>query len=490
METKEHDVSTRKTFLLLLILLVAGLTLVRPAFSAAQRQPDFDAIDAFIERQMQRHRIPGLALGITHDGEIVHLRGFGDAGHGQEVTPQTPFFIGSVTKSFTALAVMQLVDAGQVELDTPVQTYIPWFQVADEQASETITVRHLLNQTSGLSDAGFHRPDLSTDTTLEESIRDLKTAQLTAPVGSKYQYFNLNYNALGLIVEYVSGQDFGAYLRDHIFTPLEMQNTFVSRQEAEQAGLAQGHNVALGFPLRRRQPFYAYDLPAGFVISTAEDMTHYLIAQNDGGMYRDRQILSPESVSVMHRPPAEIESSYAMAWDLSKHNGVEVIAHDGAVQTFLANATLLPEQGYGYVILINQNSIAHLALALEEISMGVTDLLLGREPSPGLAVRVLYALITVMILFDLGRHVRNLVRLSRGRVEARPTWRLILGLIFPVLLLVGAPLLLVAQAGGETTRVLLFSYMPGITAWFVLGVLLSLAEAVLRMRALGAPSQG
>ena len=473
--------SIRKLFSLVLILILAGLALARPAFSAAQYQPDFDAINAFIERQMQRHRIPGLALGITHNGEIVHLRGFGDAGNGQRVAPQTPFFIGSVTKSFTALAVMQLVDAGEVELDAPVQTYIPWFQVADEQASETITMRHLLNQTSGLSDAGFQRPKLSPDTTLEESVRDLRTAELTAPVGSKYQYFNLNYNVLGLIVQYVSGQDFGAYLREHIFAPLEMDNSFVSRQEAEKAGLAQGHNVALGFPVRRRQPFYAYDLPAGFVISTAEDMSHYLIAQNNGGVYRDRQILSPESVSIMHRPSAEIESSYAMAWDVSEHDGVEVISHDGAVQTFLTNATLLPEQGYGYVILINQNSIAHLAMALEEISAGVTDLLLGSEPSQGLSLRLLYALITVVILFDLGRHVRNVIRLSHGRVKDRPKWRLILNLILPVVFLVGVPLLLIAQAGADTTRVLLFSYMPGITVWFVLGVLFSLAEAVLKL---------
>lgn len=480
--------STRKLFSILLILILAGLALANPAFSAAQDQPDFDAIDTFIERQMRRHRIPGLALGITHDGEIVHLRGFGDAGNGEKVTPQTPFFIGSVTKSFTALAVMQLVDAGEVELDAPVQDYIPWFQVADEQASRQITVRHLLNQTSGLSDAGFQRPTLSPDTTLEESVRDLRTAELTAPVGSKYQYFNLNYNVLGLIVEYVSGQEFGAYLREHIFAPLEMDNSFVSRQEAEQAGLAQGHNVALGFPLRRQQPFYAYDLPAGFIISTAEDMTHYLIAQNNDGNYQGTQILSPESVSAMHRPPAEIESSYAMAWDISEHNGVEVVSHDGAVQTFLTNATLLPEQDYSYVILINQNSIAHLALALEEISAGMTDLLLGSEPSQGLALRLLYALITVVILFDLGRHVRNVIHLTRGRVKARPKWRLILGLILPVVFLVGVPLLLVAQAGADTTRVLLFSYMPGITTWFVLGVLFSLAEAVLKMRALGAPS--
>ena len=101
---------------------------------------------------MDAQRIPGLALGIVQGDEIVHLRGFGEAdSSGRAVTPQTPFIIGSLSKSVTALAVMQLVEAGKVELDAPVQRYLPWFRVADEEASAEITVRHLLNHTSGLS---------------------------------------------------------------------------------------------------------------------------------------------------------------------------------------------------------------------------------------------------------------------------------------------------------------------------------------------------
>ncbi len=481
MLTKEHNVSPRKPFSIVLILIVAGLALVRPAFSATQNQPNFDAIDTFIERQMRRHRIPGLALGITHNGEIVHLRGFGETGYGEKITPQTPFFIGSVSKSFTALAVMQLVDAGDIELDAPVQSYIPWFQVADEQASKTITMRHLLNQTSGLSDAGFRRPTLSPDATLEESVRDLKTAQLTAPVGSKYQYFNLNYNVLGLIVEVVSGQEFGEYLHEHIFAPLEMQASFVSRQEAEKAGLAQGHNVLLGFPVQRRQPFLTYDLPAGFIISSVEDMSHYLIAQNNAGMYQGEQILSPESVSAMHQPPAEIESSYAMGWDVLEREGVKIIEHNGAVQTFLANATLLPEQGYGFVILINQNSIAHMTMALKDISEGVTDLLVGSQPTEGLALRVLYAGISVVIFLDLGRHMRGLFRLSQGKRKSQRNWRILLNLLFPIFFLVVVPVFLINRAGMEATQVLLFSYMPGITAWIALSALMTLVKTVLKL---------
>src|SRR6266540_1256844 len=98
--------------------------------------PDFAAIDKFVEDEMKAQRIPGLALGIVQGNQIVHLKGFGIADpSGRAVTPQTPFIIGSVAKSFTALAIMQLVEAGKVDLDAPVQRYLPWFRVADPDAA-------------------------------------------------------------------------------------------------------------------------------------------------------------------------------------------------------------------------------------------------------------------------------------------------------------------------------------------------------------------
>src|SRR5918995_5841476 len=147
----------------------------------------FEEIDAHIERQMERLNIPGVALAIVEDDEIAHLRGFGQVRPGgEEPTPQTPFIIGSLTKSFTALALMQLVEDGKVELDAPVQRYLPWFRVADPQASAQITVRHLLNQTSGLSQLSGIRPladfDDSPDAS-ERQARALSTLVLTRPVG-------------------------------------------------------------------------------------------------------------------------------------------------------------------------------------------------------------------------------------------------------------------------------------------------------------------
>ena len=136
-----------------ILIVIASVARVKPAF--AQVAPaNFDAVDAYISTKMKELGIPGAALVIVQSDQIVHLKAFGVAdGSGRPVTPQTPFFTGSTGKSFTALAIMQLVEAGKIKLDAPVQTYLPWFRVADSDASTLITVRQLLNQVSGLPTA-------------------------------------------------------------------------------------------------------------------------------------------------------------------------------------------------------------------------------------------------------------------------------------------------------------------------------------------------
>ena len=139
---------------LLMAVACAIASVVLGSTSAAADGPDLAAVDRFVRSEMDAQRIPGLALGIVQRDRIVHVRGFGHVRQsGPEVTPQTPFLIGSVTKSFTALAIMQLSEAGRVQLDAPVQRYLPWWRVADPVASAQVTVRHLLYQVSGLSKA-------------------------------------------------------------------------------------------------------------------------------------------------------------------------------------------------------------------------------------------------------------------------------------------------------------------------------------------------
>jgi CubicO group peptidase (beta-lactamase class C family) len=359
---------------------------------SAHEGASFEAIDAYIEGQMRRLHVPAVSLAIVEGEQIVHLRGFGCARPGGEApSPQTPFFIGSLTKSITALAVMQLVEAGKVELDAPAQRYLPWFHVADPQASAQITVRHLLNQTSGLplwpSEAALadfdDRPDAA-----ERQVRALSTLKLTRPVGSECEYSNYNYNILGLIVEAASGESYTSYIQKHIFDPLEMRHSYTSKAAARQAGLAVGHRhwFSLPFPVPDF-PVPAGSLSSGQLISCAEDIAHYLVAHLNQGRYGGAQILSGSGIDEMHRGVKELKMGeisggfYGMGWFDIDLGDTKTYSHGGNVPDFSAFMAIVPEQKKGVVMLLNADPYG-MPIVLEEVGMGVTALLADQQPTP------------------------------------------------------------------------------------------------------------
>ena len=359
--------------------------------NALNRSTSNNALDAYVEGQMQRLKIPGAALAVIEGDEVAYLRGYGFARPGGEAPgPQTPFFIGSLTKSFTALAVMQLVERGLVELDAPVQRYLPWFRVADPEASARMTVRHLLNQISGLSTlagsailAAEGSPD-----DLERQVRALSTVKITRPVGSTFQYCNLNYNILGLIVQVASGEPYSDYVNNHIFKPLRMTHTYTSKTKAQPDGLAMGHRHWFGFPVPTPDlPIPGGSLPSGQLISCAEDMAHYLIAHLNGGRYEDVQILSSAGIDEMHRGAVDwfVGDSpvgrYGMGWVENDLDQTKVFSHSGNVPDFSAFIALVPAQRKGLVLLLNANPYG-LPPITEEIGAGATAVLVDQQPPP------------------------------------------------------------------------------------------------------------
>jgi CubicO group peptidase (beta-lactamase class C family) len=390
-----------------MMLILTGTLLVGSAQGLQGGDPDLAAIDAFVEAQMARHRIPGLALAITEGDRIIHLQGYGSAGDGRPVTPQTPFHIGSISKSLTALAVMQLVEQGEVDLDAPVRAYLPWFQVANEDVSQAITVRHLLHQTSGLAEETYVA-DLPADSSLEQAVRDLRQAEPVDTPGNSFHYFNQNYATLGLIVEAVSGQPYGDYVRTHIFDPLEMNGSAATLEDIAALDTAQGHGTFFGFPVARRQGAATHTMPEGGIVSTAEDLAHFLIAQNNGGVYQGERVLTADGVARMHRPDtpaAPPGSGYAMGWIVEDREGALTLHHGGSLENFRAFAWLLPEASCGFAVLINQNGFVPAMLAYSDIPEGIADLLTGKEPSNGPAMRTFYwvltAVIATVVPFDL-----------------------------------------------------------------------------------------
>lgn len=403
----------------------------------------YQTVDEYITARMRSDRIPGLAVAIVQDDQIVYLKGYGRADpSGRAVTPQTPFLIGSITKTFTALAVMQLAEAGKVELDTPVQRYIPWFRVADPDASARITVRMLIDQTSGL-------PQLPTFVTwiwpndpdvLERHVRLMANAKLAFPPGQGFAYSNANYVAQGVIVQSVTGQSYEDYIQQHIFVPLDMQHSYVSQEAAIQGGMAVGHRWWLGFPIPATLPFNRANLPAGFAISSAEDMAHYMIAQLNGGRYRDSTVLSPQGIALMQAEPPP--GTYGLGWESARIDGRRLVNFDGATGNFQASIFLDPESRVGVFVAANaMSALDGLSSSRSSSSLGPTSAgeiirrLLGRDEQKGLLVS---ALITTR---GIAHTVLNIAT-DQPRPDQGPGQRKVALFVFLVILLLTGVLIL------------------------------------------------
>jgi CubicO group peptidase (beta-lactamase class C family) len=361
----------------------------QPVQASPSGADDFAAIDAFIVDQLDTLNAPGASWAIVSGDQIVHTQSYGSGAKGQAPSAQTPFFIGSLTKSFTALAVMQLVEAGKVDLDAPVQRYLPWFAPAGEDLSAPISVRQLLNQTSGLSQIPGMQGlgNFNDDADAAELLGRMQAQDvLPRPAGTVFEYSNSNYNVLGLIVEAVSGETYSDYVQTHIFEPLDMQHSYTRKAEAQQDGLAVGHMMAFGLSIAvPNLPVPVASLPSGQLISSTEDLAHYLIAQLNGGRYGQAQVLSAEGITEMHTPAAEVYMfgermpDYGMGWYVDNSGEEEVVMHWGETPDYFGYLGMLPEQQRGVALLVNADQHFY-TYPLLDLGNGVADLLAGEEP--------------------------------------------------------------------------------------------------------------
>ena len=397
---------------------------------------DTEALDAFVQGQMSKQGIQGIALAVTSGTEIVYLKGYGTAGEGRPMTPQTPMYIGSQSKSFTGLAVAQLIEQGRIDPADPVQKYIPWFKVADGQASKKITIDHLLHHTSGLSEAGF-TANLADNATREEAVRALASAELTAPVGVKFQYFNFGYDVLAVVVQNVSGMTYEDYLQKNILDPLEMSRTYTDPVLARMNGLSQGYSRFFGFVIPQQQPHRVFEVSAGYIISTAEDMAHYTIAMDNAGIYKGSELLSIRGMDRLFSPV----QGYGMGWFVEQGH----VFHGGANETFKTFVDIYPLRDQSIVLLINQGYMLDHYISAPQIFKGIEAIVLGETPIPvsqGWSVKYLGFGLLVFVLALGVFQIRNLLSLrtwkerARGWTGARKAWDIALNFLIPTLILV------------------------------------------------------
>lgn len=390
-----------------------------PATPKSGGSPDFAAIDAYVAKEMGSERIPGVSIAIVHGSAIVHARGFGADGVGRTITPQTPFLIGSMSKSFTALALMQLVQAGKVELDRPAQFYLPEFRVADSATSASITLRHLLYHTSGIPTGAPRGP---AGGGLLGQVAALSQVTLESTPGTQHEYASPNYIVLGAIVERVAGMSFADYVRTHLFTPLDMQHSHVSQEAAMRDGMSRGHRYWFGFPVATILPHEGDRLPTASIMASAEDLGHFMIAQLNAGRYQGVEVLSADAVVEMHRGGVAAEGfSYAMGWRVSRDaEGHARIHHGGIVPHFRGKMVMLPESGWGVVVLTNVSSSLPISPASHRVADNVASYLAGTPlPDAGSRFKLVHFVIALLVALISAHQIRQTVAVVRGRTKVQ-----------------------------------------------------------------------
>lgn len=318
--------------------------------------------DSLFQEAMEKYTIPGGVLTVVKDGEVMLSKGYGytDLKTKEQVSPsRTLFRIGSVTKLFTATAAMQLVEAGKVLLDEPVNEYIQGFQLPTDY-KKPITLKHLLTHTSGLDDTVIG--DLAKEAA---GIKDLTTfyadyhwKSVRAP-GTIIQYNNRGIGAVGAIVEQLSQTPYKTYIEEKLFKPLQMNRSSLDIQKED---LSKGYTYSSLTKKITEDKLEGYFnlAPVGGILSTGQDMSHFMIAQLSGGRFKGQEILSPETTTLMQKRQFGL-SDYLLGNTYGFHenytNGLRILEQGGySPDGFLTELALIPEEHIGIFVSINQGS--------------------------------------------------------------------------------------------------------------------------------------
>jgi CubicO group peptidase (beta-lactamase class C family) len=362
------------------VLTLTGLLLIAPV-SARQAIPlDTAAIDAQVEALMADYEVPGLGLAVVRDGETIYARGYGvrDLATGAPTTADTQFSIGSITKSFTALAAAQLVDAGRLDLDAPLTAYLPDFALSEALPTPALTMRHLLSNTAGFTpeDSAWYSGDL---TTLDEAVAYIGTLPVPAWPGAVYAYNNLGFALAGYALQTVAGQPYAELIESGIFAPLGMTEaslSFDAMQQTPDYSAPHGLDVRAGVIPIPYFPHMAAIAPAGAINASATEMARYAIMQLNEGQFEGAQVVSAEGVAEMHT--AQLDG-YGLGWVIGEHAGYATVWHNGSIDGYGALLLMIPEAELGVVGLMNADYLDNVGF-LDALVLRVAEIALGVEP--------------------------------------------------------------------------------------------------------------
>ena len=326
-------------------------------------------LDEYLRQLYQNHVMPGFSVVVVKNDKVIYQGGFGyEYIHGQKpFTSSTQMAVGSLGKSFTALAIMQLVEEGKVNLDDQVIKYISWFRTANKELSDKITIRMLLDNTSGLRALQVRNKILS-DTATEALVRSMESVYLTIEPGTRYEYSNDGFALAGLIISKVSGMSYEQYLKEKIFAPLGMKNTNNIVVGLDKPGVLHGHYFGIdeAIPATDEDLSIREYVAAGSLLrSSATEMGNYLRMLLNNGAFNGKQIISKNSLDKMWTPYSsfpgiskkdggeDLPFSYCLGWFRGEIDGKDYIFHGGNRRTMSSMTFLYPKEKIGAILITN-----------------------------------------------------------------------------------------------------------------------------------------
>jgi CubicO group peptidase (beta-lactamase class C family) len=360
-------------FLLSLVLLTPYSEHQKVVEKPASAKPasSLEEIDRYLQAQVDTAKanpVAGIALAIVEGQRLVHAKSFGvtSLATKQALQPEHNFHIASISKTFAAAAILQLMERGKLDIAEKLVTYLPYFKLADKRYS-FITLKQILNHTSGMPDVEDYEWEkaVADQGAAERWTRSLSSKKLLAAPGKEFHYSNLAYDVLADVVGKVSGLSFEQYVKDNLLAPLQMTSSSFLLSEINPALRTSPHS---GIPLSvsRVYPYNRMHAASSTMNSNVVDLSHWIMANLNRGAYQGKQVLSPQSLALMQTPSFTFDTKanrrIGLNWFIIPYQGETVLHHNGADQGYVSTLYFIPARNVGFVLLFNSDQVNSYAI--------------------------------------------------------------------------------------------------------------------------------
>ena len=334
----------------------------------------------YIDKLVTSYDLPGLAIGVTNDNQIVYAKTFGylNIETKEPATLTSLFHMASVSKPFVATAIMQLVEQEKIDLDSPVVSYLPYFKL-DDVNYKAITIRQMLNHTSGMPDVQdyeWYKPAYD-EGALERYVRSISSMEMQSTPGEKFAYSNMAFECLGDVIAKVSGISFADYVKKHILNPAGMKESTFLKPDYLPPNWAAPHARIFSAKLWDEYPYNRMHGPSSTLHSNVLEMCNWAMINLNHGTYEGNSILKPESYDLLWKPWFQNgeEGHVGLSWFLRKYRDQDTIGHSGDDTGFITDFVMLPEKNVSVVVLCNS-----ILAPVQDIKAATLDIILGYEP--------------------------------------------------------------------------------------------------------------